>query len=80
MPLYEFYCATCERCFEVRRTLSQGTDNVTCPICTGQHIRRVFTPVIAFSNGRAGVSTIGGNSCASCTVSACAGCPLIRRP
>jgi putative FmdB family regulatory protein len=80
MPLYEFFCTDCNKDFEVRRALSEGTANVTCPLCAGQRIRRVFTPVIAFSNGRNGSSAIGGSGCARCTVSTCASCPLMRRP
>ncbi len=80
MPIYEFYCPTCNRSFDVRRTLSQGTDDVTCPSCAGDKVRRVFTPVIALrSNGPGGLSTIGGSACTGCTITNCAGCPTLRR-
>ena len=80
MPLYEFYCEVCNEYFDVRRTLSQGTDNVTCPLCTGDRVQRIFTPVIALrSNGSGGVSLIGGSGCGGCTITNCAGCPSARR-
>ncbi len=80
MPLYEFYCKTCDCCFEVRRSLSEGTDNVTCPTCAEANVQRVYTPVMAFSSGKGGVSALGGASgCGSCALTSCAGCPSARR-
>ncbi|MEJ2556191.1 MAG: zinc ribbon domain-containing protein [Anaerolineae bacterium] len=74
MPLYEFYCVACHHCFDTRRTLSEGTEHVTCPLCDGQEVRRVFTPVMAFSPG-GGRSAAGGGACTGCTLSRCASCP-----
>lgn len=80
MPLYEFYCPTCERCFEVRRSLKQGTDGVVCPECTGSNVQRIFTPIMAFSKGAGSTPTmIGGGGCSGCTITNCSGCPSIRR-
>lgn len=28
MPLVEFYCVACHHCFDARRTLSEGTEDV----------------------------------------------------
>lgn len=79
MPLYEFFCATCSDCFEVRRTFSEGIDDVTCPTCAGDEVRRVFTPIMMFSSGKEGVSMIGGSPCTSCAITNCGGCPSLRR-
>lgn len=79
MPLYEFFCPTCECCFEVRRSMREGTADVTCPTCAEANVRRVYTPVIAFSSGQGGVSAIGASGCGSCAQSSCAGCPSVRR-
>lgn len=79
MPLYEFYCADCHRCFEVRRTLSEGTDSVTCPVCADHKIQRVFTPVTTFSTGRGGTTVVGPRGCAACSATHCSGCPSLRR-
>jgi putative FmdB family regulatory protein len=80
MPLYEFYCQSCDCCFEVRRSFSQGTEGVQCPDCAGDQVQRVFTPVAAFSSGsNGGVTAIGGaGGCGSCTITNCAGCPSAR--
>ena len=79
MPLYEFYCVVCRRPFDVRRALSRGTEDVACPLCGGHDVRRVFTPVVAFSSGGGKTSAIGGGACAGCAVAQCAGCPSARR-
>jgi putative FmdB family regulatory protein len=80
MPLYEFYCKSCDCRFEVRRSFSQGTADVRCPDCAGDEVQRVFTPVAMFSSGGNGVSAIGGASgCGSCTITNCAGCSSARR-
>ena len=80
MPLYEFYCQSCDCCFEIRRSFSQGTENVTYPTCTGDKVQRVFTPVAAFSiGGNGGMTAIGGSSgCAGCAITNCSGCPSAR--
>lgn len=79
MPLYEFYCKNCERRFDVRRTLSEGPDNVTCPMCAEANVQRVYTPVIAFSSRSGRVSAIGASGCTNCIQTSCAGCPGARR-
>jgi putative FmdB family regulatory protein len=79
MPLYEFYCSDCRFCFDVRRNLGEGTRDVACPLCDGHAVRRVFTPVMAFSHGTGGAAAIGGGACAGCAASAkCGGCPNAR--
>jgi putative FmdB family regulatory protein len=80
MPLYEFYCARCDCCFEVRRSLSQGTADVVCPACAGDEVRRVFTPVAAFSSSSSGqrAALSGSSGCAGCAATHCAGCASAR--
>ncbi|RME79054.1 MAG: zinc ribbon domain-containing protein [Chloroflexi bacterium] len=79
MPLYEFYCPVCRHNFDVRRSISQGTDDVVCPTCASQNVQRVFTPVAAFSSGAKGVTALGGSGCATCALTNCTGCPGARR-
>lgn len=79
MPLYEFHCQSCDGYFEVRRTFSQGLNNVSCPDCASDKVQRVYSPVAAFSSGSNGVTAIGGSSCAGCAVTNCTGCPGARR-
>ena len=31
MPLYEYRCLSCDELFEVRRTMAEADDGVTCP-------------------------------------------------
>ncbi len=81
MPIYEFHCQSCNQPFSVRRSFSQGTDDVTCPTCQAENVERIFTPVMAFSKGQGGkVSAVSGaGGCASCAATTCAGCASLRR-
>jgi putative FmdB family regulatory protein len=80
MPLYEFYCNTCDGCFDIRRSLSEGTGGVVCPSCKRDNVQRVFTPVAAFRSGNGGQRTaIGSSGCGSCTTTNCSGCPSLSR-
>ncbi len=74
MPLYEFFCPTCDRSFDVRRTFSEGTDNVVCILCAEENVQRVFTPVAVRSNSGGKTSAVGGSSCSGCATTSCAGC------
>ena len=33
MPIYEYWCETCEREFEQMRPMSQAAEPATCPTC-----------------------------------------------
>lgn len=80
MPLYEFYCQGCDCCFDVRRSLSQGLDDVLCPYCASPDVKRVFTPVAAFSSGgRQRVALSGSGGCAGCAATHCSSCASARR-
>ena len=81
MPLYEFYCDTCDCCFQERRSFSQGTDNVSCPSCTGQNVQRVYTPVATFTSSGGGqrVAVGGSSGCAGCAATRCTGCASAGR-
>jgi putative FmdB family regulatory protein len=79
MPLYEFHCEQCGCSFDVRRSLSQGLDDVSCPTCAGYEVKRVFTPVALFSNGGGQRTALAGSGCAGCAATHCAGCASARR-
>jgi putative FmdB family regulatory protein len=36
MPIYEYYCAKCQREFEIMRPMSQANEAACCPLCGGQ--------------------------------------------
>ncbi len=76
MPLYDFYCESCDRAFEVRRSMRESTDGVVCPLCAGDHVRRLFTPVATFSSNSSGQRTAlsGSGGCGGCAATSCSGC------
>lgn len=80
MPLYDFLCVTCNQSFEIRRSMSDNSSPVECPVCHSREVRRVFTPLAAFSgSGGQRVAVGGGSGCAGCATTSCAGCASARR-
>ncbi len=57
MPMYEYECQTCGEKFEMRRGFSDADDDITCPKCGAQNVKRAMS---LFASG-------GGGSGASCT-------------
>lgn len=76
MPTYEYVCSDCNTQFELRRSIKQIDDPVTCPHCCGNRVTRQISKVIAFSHSDSGsVSALGGSSaCSSCSSTACSTC------
>ena len=57
MPIYEYRCETCDERFEkLRRSMSQTSDNVTCPACESTDVRRLISAPIVHSAGESGAS------------------------
>ncbi len=76
MPIYEYYCADCDRTFEKRRPMSQADAEIACPECGGTHTRRGLSRFAAFSKGGNGStrSVSGGDGCAGCGSHSCGSC------
>lgn len=75
MPLYEFVCLNCRHRFEVLRVFGHADDDVSCPTCQGQEVRRLISSFFSVSKGADGTTTsLGGNACSSCAASSCATC------
>ncbi|MBI4300805.1 MAG: zinc ribbon domain-containing protein [Chloroflexi bacterium] len=78
MPLYEYYCSTCESKFERLRSMSQADEKAACPTCSTPSGRVISLfasfskssdgSVSAVAGSGGGCSTCGGGSCASCAV------------
>ncbi|MFC1899816.1 FmdB family zinc ribbon protein [Chloroflexota bacterium] len=75
MPIYEYYCPTCQDKFELLRSMSSITEDTMCPKCNSKG-QKVFSICASFSKGSDGVSaSIGGSGkCAGCMQSSCSSC------
>jgi hypothetical protein len=47
MPTYSFRCSTCERAYEIYRSIREHTENPRPFVCCGQSAERWFTPGVA---------------------------------
>ncbi|MEE9323994.1 MAG: zinc ribbon domain-containing protein [Dehalococcoidia bacterium] len=72
MPLYEYYCATCETGFELLRPMSQSSEDIPCPQCNNE-ARRIISVTAAFSKSSDGsISAVAGSGgCATCGPGGC---------
>jgi putative FmdB family regulatory protein len=77
MPLYEYYCESCKRRFELLRPVSRMDDPAVCP---QGHVgaNRVLSTFAAFTqrDGGASEALAGTSACTACTASDCTSCTL----
>jgi len=76
MPLYEYFCPTCNQKFELLRSMSRAEETATCP--SGHPgANRVLSLFASFSKGEDGsMLPVGGSPCASCATGACSTCGI----
>lgn len=77
MPLYEYYCESCERRFDLLRPISRMDDPAMCP--QGHRgASRVLSTFAAFTHGESGATEAlaGTSPCAGCAADTCATCNL----
>ncbi|MFO8100940.1 MAG: zinc ribbon domain-containing protein [Dehalococcoidia bacterium] len=58
MPMYEYECNECGEKFEMRRGFSDSDEDITCPKCGVQNVKRAMS---LFASGG------GGGGGAACT-------------
>jgi len=77
MPLYEYYCKSCNQRFELLRPVSRMDDPAACPQGHGG-ADRVLSTFAAFTQGSSGVSEAlaGSSGCTGCTASDCTSCNI----
>ena len=66
MPLYEYFCPTCQRVFESLRPTSDADKPTTCPSCqhaSSQRILSLFANSVKTSGATSSVPMGGGGSC-----------------
>ncbi len=69
MPIFEYRCVECDKDFEV---LVFGDQEVSCPTCEGDNIKRLLSVFSHKSDGDS--SSSQGSSCSSCGATSCATC------
>jgi len=76
MPIYEYVCSDCSLKFELLRPLSQSGEGAPCPHCH-KSAERVLSTFACFTTDESGLtSSVGGDSCASCSATSCDSCGL----
>jgi putative FmdB family regulatory protein len=74
MPLYEYYCTTCENRFELLRSLDRGdARDETCPAGHpgAKKVLSVFATVTSGGDSGMDMSDAGCGHCGSATPGAC---------
>ena len=76
MPIYEYYCESCDREFET--LVFRSSDPVACPTCSTENVQRVLS-VFGFKSGGdkgAASSRMGGGAsgCSGCAATNCGSC------
>lgn len=77
MPVYEYYCAECDRRFEALRPMSQADAPIPCPRCAASNTRKMISTFAAISRDGGGsrlVASSGQSDCAGCAGGHCSSC------
>jgi len=69
MPIYEYHCVNCDKDFEA---LVLGDQQISCPVCSGNNIKKLLSTFSHKSDGD--FSSSKGSSCSSCSAPSCSTC------
>ncbi|MGA2285332.1 MAG: zinc ribbon domain-containing protein [Dehalococcoidia bacterium] len=75
MPLYEFYCPTCENKFELLRSMSRSDEPATCP-SGHEGAERVISVFSALTKSAEGDVSSVASACSSCSTGDCGSCGI----
>ncbi len=64
MPLYEFDCPGCGRTFEKLVRSASAVDQVVCPLCGNQHVKKKLSTFAVRGGVSLPSSAAAGSSCA----------------
>lgn len=73
MPIYEYYCDSCQKKFDLLRSFSQAQQPAICPTCSHESTQRMIS-LFASLTKEGGESHAAGGGCGSCSSHSCAGC------
>ena len=74
MPIYEYYCKSCDSEFET--LVFRSSDPVVCPTCSAENVQRVLS-VFGFKSGKGAASSrtgSGASGCSGCAATNCSSC------
>jgi len=76
MPIYEYYCPTCCRKFDLLRPMSKADEPALCPTCQQLTEQRAISLFAARSREADGAvqAVAGGSGCAGCAGGNCSTC------
>lgn len=69
MPIFEYHCRECDKGFEL---LVFGDQEVSCPTCKGNDVKKLLSTFCHKSDGE--FSSLKGSSCSSCSATSCKTC------
>jgi len=71
MPIYEFFCKSCDHKFE--KLLIRRDAEVQCPRCDDPDVKRLIS-VCSFGSSDGTVQVAGTSNCSSCSATSCSSC------
>ena len=72
MPIFEYICKSCGEAFE---KLVFGNQEITCPKCNSEDVKKKFSVFCASGTERPLAGTaVRTSSCSSCTKTSCSSC------
>ena len=71
MPIYEYKCSKCDEEFEA--LVFRSDENVACPLCKGENIKRLMS-VCGFKSSGSFTPSSGSSGCATCSSTNCSTC------
>ena len=76
MPIYEYYCESCDDQFEI--LVFRSSDPVGCPNCNTENVKRVLSVFGFKSGGDKGAASSrmgsGASGCSGCVATNCSSC------
>ncbi|MDH4161771.1 MAG: zinc ribbon domain-containing protein [Nitrospirota bacterium] len=71
MPIYEYQCAACGKCFE--KLVFGSNPVVECPFCGSKETQKRLSK-FGLGKGSGDPSSGSSSGCSGCSSSSCAGC------
>ncbi len=72
MPIYEFVCNDCKKCFDKLCAIKDDLTLIECEFCAGKNVKKKMSAFATSRDERDGGSL--GSSCSSCSSKACSTC------